>query len=36
MDVVYISILAKGGEAIVYTLEHNLPDELVIKCPIIS
>ena len=35
MDVVNISFLAMGGEAIVYSLEHNLPDELVIKCPVI-
>ena len=34
-DVVKVSELARGGEAIVYTLEHSLPDELVIKCPIL-
>ena len=32
-DVVKITELARGGESIVYTLEHSLPDELVIKCP---
>ena len=35
-DVVNITQLAKGGEAIVYTLEHSLPDELIIKCPLLT
>ncbi len=28
--------LAKGGEAIVYIIEHSLPDEIIIKCPILT
>lgn len=28
--------MAKGGEAIVYRVEHNGLDEIVIKCPLID